>query len=795
MQFHSSTTVVNGQLILSFGHIMFSSARYLDNLLSSLPPHPVSKDVLDSLVATAIDESKQQSSLDNRRSMWEFLLRNEVYRLAESESAFMEEPDAAYYEGLCDRLDIILSFSEQDACEATFIFTVLQDLLETQTVASCSHIFSWIERRSVRLTEGMVPQKGKALVLLRTLNDLLRRLSKAGSTTTFCGRILTFLSAVFPLGERSGVNLRGEYGPQWESVSFKKEDVIGEEMEVDEAAPSRKMTDGEEVKVEDKKTGGDGAAEKNDEQPSKPRSSSEKTEEEKKEEFYNTFWSLQLPLSRPPLFANPDTLANFKSAVNAVMPVIKEATTKERAMMGSKAVTGNLKRKRDVAPSSSIDEGNHKYFFAKFLTSPDLLDLEIADTLFRRQFLFQILILLTHLLQFTKSEKQTWITPRNRSLQMDFTLQPDDAKWVQDTISRVYEEIRQTAPNGRAFVETVQTILEREKNWASKIDICSVQYIHMECDTEETAPLREKMREPMEDYKHKLGSEALTEIWAMGYRDLYDLENRFNPGDVKDFVSGIEKENARIKLRRTQLEKHAQRTQEMRARAAAAAKPVPPSPAPVTAALQSVDAIPSAAPSVPIAPVPIRTPLPALASSPPLHPSLPAKPGTQPTAPTAPSAPIITRSAISYSCFYNATNPLIMKAEEAKERLSWLALRLARDEYLHHFGKIGNGDVITLSQEIDKEKEREQRGESQPANAEVYSGSDRGATPSAPSVGGQLDSVSLHSSQGEVKGMSVSSSGVVDKFPGGGEDTKMEDSKLTSEFASSADNNAMSVDS
>jgi len=66
----------------------------------------------------------------------------------------------------------------------------------------------------------MVPQKGKALILLRTLNDLLRRLSKMGSTTIFCGRILTLLSGVFPLGERSGVNLRGEYGPMWEGVQI-----------------------------------------------------------------------------------------------------------------------------------------------------------------------------------------------------------------------------------------------------------------------------------------------------------------------------------------------------------------------------------------------------------------------------------------------------------------------------------------------------------------------------------------------------------------------------------------------
>ena len=77
----------------------------------------------------------------------------------------------------------------------------------------------------------MIPQKGKALVLLRTLNDLLRRLSNTGATTMFCGRILTFLSRVFPLGERSGVNLRGEYGPTWNGPGAKPE--VGGEAEKD----------------------------------------------------------------------------------------------------------------------------------------------------------------------------------------------------------------------------------------------------------------------------------------------------------------------------------------------------------------------------------------------------------------------------------------------------------------------------------------------------------------------------------------------------------------------------------
>lgn len=98
----------------------------------------------------------------------------------------------------------------------------------------------------------------------------------------------------------------------------------------------------------------------------------------------------------------------------------------------------------------------------------------MSDTLFRRQFLFQLLILLTHLLQFTESERAKWMTVKNRSLQMNFTLDAEDANWVQETIVKAYDEIRQTAPNGRPFAETVHTILEREKNWVC-VDVVRIQ--------------------------------------------------------------------------------------------------------------------------------------------------------------------------------------------------------------------------------------------------------------------------------------------------------------------------------
>jgi hypothetical protein len=74
----------------------------------------------------------------------------------------------------------------------------------------------------------------------------------------------------------------------------------------------------------------------------------------------------------------PSTFTDFKEAVNKVLPVIREATTKERAMMGSRSTgsVGSLKRKRE---SEVADETvGSEYFFAKFLTSPDLLDLEVT---------------------------------------------------------------------------------------------------------------------------------------------------------------------------------------------------------------------------------------------------------------------------------------------------------------------------------------------------------------------------------------------------------------------------------
>ena len=61
---------------------MASLQPYITSLLNSLPPSPVEQGTLDELVSHALADSIDKSSLENRKSQWEYLLKNEIYSLA-----------------------------------------------------------------------------------------------------------------------------------------------------------------------------------------------------------------------------------------------------------------------------------------------------------------------------------------------------------------------------------------------------------------------------------------------------------------------------------------------------------------------------------------------------------------------------------------------------------------------------------------------------------------------------------------------------------------------------------------
>ncbi|TFK56323.1 hypothetical protein OE88DRAFT_1740661 [Heliocybe sulcata] len=676
---------------------MSSIEDTLQKLSSSLPHRPIEKERLDKLVEAALEETTGAQRSETRRARWEFLLKDEVFKLAATEPEALRNPDTDYYDRLRDRLDLVLTFTEHelDVCDDGFPLAVIQDLLDTQTIESCSQIFSWIEERADRLTVGLIPGKYKALTLLRTLNDLLKRLSKTGPNTTFCGRVLTLLSCIFPPGERSGVNLRGDYGPVWDGPGVKK---FSSEAKLDKDAETKKP---EELSLDEKM--------QVDDQP-------------ESDDFYTTFWSLQLPFSRPTTFAKPKTLPAFKTAVEKVLPVIKEVTSKERALMGSRSsdasgTSKSLKRKREAEPGENASRSDKEYLFARFLTSPELLDLQMTDTNFRRQFLVQLLILLHYLLTFTKTAKATWALPRNRSLHFDFTLDEDNAKWVQSTIDTVTREfLPSTFPNGVLFRDTVKAVLEQEKKWSEwKNDVCPYyerlpwhkvvrdekgnavkdtngKETHLSLETI-IAPIRKKIREDPPEWEHRLGSAPLTEIWEMGYRDLRDLQRAPEPGTLKDFADKVRREDRLIELRKNTLAKAAERLAQARSKAEASKASTPVPPAKETNGTSSQESA-------------SRHTI-ASAASPPLHPSLPPKPGSAPPetpvpvlapAPAPLPVPAVLLKPASPAPLTPApiVDDQINKFEENKRRWAWLCLRVAREQYYEYLAAAETGDVLAL---------------------------------------------------------------------------------------------------
>jgi THO complex subunit 1 len=84
------------------------------------------------------------------------------------------------------------------------LFWLVEELLDSQTIAGCRKVFDFLESRRERITAKHFKQK--QLVILRTCNELLRRLSRA-LDPAFCGRVFIFMFQSFPLGDKSSVNL------------------------------------------------------------------------------------------------------------------------------------------------------------------------------------------------------------------------------------------------------------------------------------------------------------------------------------------------------------------------------------------------------------------------------------------------------------------------------------------------------------------------------------------------------------------------------------------------------------
>ncbi|OAY53350.1 THO complex subunit 1 [Manihot esculenta] len=320
-------------------------------------------------------------------------------------------------------LDVVLYLCEREHVEGGMIFQLLEDLTEMSTMRNCKDIFGYIESKQDILGKQELFARGK-LVMLRTCNQLLRRLSKANDVV-FCGRILMFLAHFFPLSERSAVNIKGVFNTSNET-KYEKDPPAGMSVDFN---------------------------------------------------FYKTLWSLQEHFCNPAsLTLAPTKWQKFTSSLMVVLNTFEAQPLSEEE--------GDANNLEEEAATFNI----------KYLTSSKLMGLELKDPSFRRHILVQCLILFDYLKAPGKNDKD-----------LTSDSMKEEIKTCEERVKKLLET---TPPKGKDFLEKVEHILEREKNW--------VWWKRDGCPPFEKQPIESKMvqdgtkkRRP----RWRLGNKELSQLW------------------------------------------------------------------------------------------------------------------------------------------------------------------------------------------------------------------------------------------------------------------------------------------
>ncbi|GAX80221.1 hypothetical protein CEUSTIGMA_g7659.t1 [Chlamydomonas eustigma] len=372
---------------------------------------------------------------------------------------------------------------------------LLEDLLELGTIQDCQDVFACMEKDAAwiinilssetKATEAAATASaasavaaGQAaiskstaaagshpaqLAILRSCNGLLRRLSKANDVQ-LCGRILVFIVRLYPLSDKSGLNLGGTIN-------------AGLPLPIDEVKPEDLDTVGQPIDIK----------------------------------LYNTFWNMQSIFKTPAqLLTTAAAWNRFKDDLSTILnafstlPITVPATgITAGASVSSSSSVGNkgasLQRNSggkgssssmDVDGSSSHGHGGAVVAIqgggggessattVKYLTSSKLFGLQMRDATFRRHFLVQVSIQL-HFLRHPISSKSAAAvaaaggggsaagSASGRAGAATMALTQKQLEGLDELIDKVHAALSRTEPLGEMFVEAVKAVLERETQWVA----------------------------------------------------------------------------------------------------------------------------------------------------------------------------------------------------------------------------------------------------------------------------------------------------------------------------------------
>ncbi|CAB1317324.1 unnamed protein product [Coregonus sp. 'balchen'] len=347
-------------------------------------------------------------------------------------------------------------------CSATTPFLLLGDVLDCLPLDQCDKIFSFVEENVSTWKSNSFYTAGKNY-LLRMCNDLLRRLSKS-QNTVFCGRIQLFLARLFPLSEKSGLNLQSQFNLDNITVFNKneQESTLGQR-------PTEEKEDGMEVEE----------GEMGDEEPGAPAPCSIPIDYN----LYRKFWTLQDYFRNPVQCYEKFSWITFLKYSDETLAVFKSFKLDD--MQASKRKLEELR----------TAEGDHVYF-AKFLTSE------------------KYLVLFQYLKGQVKFKSSSCI------------LNDDQCLWMEETTKLVYQLLKEIPPDGDKFATMVEHVLNTEENWNSwKNEGCPSFVKDRPVDDKPKRPTRK--RQAPEDFLGKgpdrkvfMGNDELTRLWNLNHDNM-----------------------------------------------------------------------------------------------------------------------------------------------------------------------------------------------------------------------------------------------------------------------------------
>lgn len=354
-------------------------------------------------------------------------------------------------------MEFVILHTKHKLCTNNLPILLLSDIFETITLEHCEKMFNFVEKNVSIWTSEPFFSNGKHH-LLRMCNDILRRLSKS-QNTIFCGRIQLFLAQLFPLEEKSALNLMSSFHS--ENVTIYKKNPS--EFSDDIGAENMDTEDGE------------------------------LTPNPVDYSLYVKFWSIQEFFRLPTQCYTNSGWRTLKINIAEVLKVFE-----------SHKIEHNVKKSKE----KQIED--IKNCFAKYLTNEKLLNLQLNDSTFRRYFLMQVLIIFQYLTGFVKFRVANQV------------LNDTQLTWIKETTERVYTIIKETPPNGSNFAKTVEHILNREDNWINwKNDGCPSFAKTAQRQTDDKSKERKRKRNIGEDFLNTsnkriyMGTPELTRLWNL----------------------------------------------------------------------------------------------------------------------------------------------------------------------------------------------------------------------------------------------------------------------------------------